>query len=835
MLQAALLQQRRGMQDELQGTENTPAVTERRACPRLQPTSLLYIDIGNVNGGIVTSLSENGLAFTAAATLRSGNLSDGPLGMQIQFPGVPEALEASGEIVWTSSSGKEARVRFVELEDKARQQIQSWISDQTSINGPRPESPKLPKMQLPTSPGKKARGPRFSFSDVASSPVDSEGETGLEDFPGMARVPGELPPFEAQGLTFANASDVVASAFESRAFTEDQAEKTHSHGNEQTTQETPDEKPQHQPFLSIPERRQHSRRQILLFTYAVLGEDNGGLVFNLGEGGLALTAAAALQKHHFTKIRVRFPDSEDWFETRGRLVWKNDSGKEAGIEFAGLPEVARARIREWVSQEEPATDLRSREDEAGTTQGPTLDLPSIQDLPSFMDPEDSPSEPFESPASFEEQPFEDHSLDERHFENGASASGASSSALFKTEIKGIFERASVRKRVAKIKPPRFADHPVRPGTRVAHKVVAVAAGAALAVGAWMFLQRSSLNEASGVIAQNVANPQPSHEGGQEPEIAKTDGGAAGATADPPIQPSENIATQAGTTKPPLQQIESGPLGRDTSKTTIARPNARPERRVKEKPHNEEAVAMAPATGSAPRSLDRTQRTAHLQRERETKAQQIIAPIPTRSSERAVVDDKNSVSKPLENKPTENKPVQVAQALPTLNSNKDANTAPSTLNSNLPQPTPPPPVDLEKEKPLVASKQPDPPVVARTPVVTVSFDPYPSIRIDKTKDSKKSRQGKSLQMGRLLSRVDPIYPEEAKQQGVEGTVRVHAIFNREGAVQSVIQTSGPPMLVPSAMNAVRQWRYSQTVLGGQAMETEEDVTVVFRLANSASKN
>ena len=177
-------------------------------------------------------------------------------------------------------------------------------------------------------------------------------------------------------------------------------------------------------------------------------------------------------------------------------------------------------------------------------------------------------------------------------------------------------------------------------------------------------------------------------------------------------------------------------------------------------------------------------------------------------------------------------MQTAQAFAAQN--KDLNATPHALNSNPPQPAAAPPVDMEKEKPSISPKQPEP-ILARTPVVTISFDPYPSIRMPKTEKSKKSPQGKSLQMGRLLMRVDPVYPDEAKQQGVEGTARVHAIFNRDGSVQSVISVSGPPLLVTAVMSAVRQWRYSQTVLGGQAMETEEDVTVLFRLANPITKN
>src|SRR5205823_12863236 len=111
------------MQDKLQGIANTPAVTERRGCPRLRVTSLMYIDIGSVNGGIVTSLSENGLALTAGATLGNAEFGDGALRMQIQVPGTPEALEASGAIVWRASSGNETRVRLVAIPAKAQQQI----------------------------------------------------------------------------------------------------------------------------------------------------------------------------------------------------------------------------------------------------------------------------------------------------------------------------------------------------------------------------------------------------------------------------------------------------------------------------------------------------------------------------------------------------------------------------------------------------------------------------------------------------------------------------------------------------------------------------------------
>lgn len=803
------------MQDKLPDTETTPAVTERRTCPRFRVTSLMYIDIGNINGGIVTSLSEKGLALTAGDTLGNAEFGDGPLRMRIQVPGIPEALEASGEIVWKSSSGKEVSARFVEIGDKAREQICKWISDRASSNGLRPKPPKPPRMRFPKSRRARPRARRFSFADVASSRIDGEGETGIEYFPGIIGEPGKLPPLEAGEVGFRDGAEAVASAFESPAFTEDRTGKTRSPAQEQTIQVSPEQDLQSQPSLSIPERRQHPRKQILLFTYAVLGEDNGGLVFNLGEGGLALTAAAALQEHHFAKMRVRFPDSVDWFETSGRLAWKSDSGREAGIEFVNLPEDARARIREWVPQGELSSDLATTEGEVRASEA------QAQELPSFMDEELSATELVETSASFEEQPFESQTLEEDRFEERTKTFAASSCASLKTGIKGILERVSVKRRVAKINTPPLADHSAKPRSRLASKTLSIAAGVALAVGGWMFFQRTSLNEASRLIAQNLPNTQSSHEPLQGREIAKTEVGTSGASTDPSLQPIDSAPKQNGISTPSLQQIEKAPT-HNTSKIAVITPNSSLGRASKEKPHTKDPLEHITIESSAPRSSNQALRTeAPSQRERETKSPQLPASAQAPSSENKLVENKV-----VESKPAEDKPVQINQAFAAQD--KDLNVTSPLPNSNPSQPAATPAVDLEKEKPSPpAPKQPEP-VLARTPVVTVSFDPFPSIRMPKTEKSKKSPQGKSLQMGRLLSRVDPVYPEEAKQQGIEGTVKLYAIFNRDGAAQSVTSVSGPPLLVPAAINAIRQWRYSQTLLGGQAMETEEDVTVLFRL-------
>jgi periplasmic protein TonB len=87
------------------------------------------------------------------------------------------------------------------------------------------------------------------------------------------------------------------------------------------------------------------------------------------------------------------------------------------------------------------------------------------------------------------------------------------------------------------------------------------------------------------------------------------------------------------------------------------------------------------------------------------------------------------------------------------------------------------------------------------------------------------------IGQLVSIKQPIYPVEAVRAHVEGTVRLRVVVDQIGRVEAVYVVSGPPLLVPAAIGAVREWRYNGTVLDSKAVKSVEDVAMVFRLANS----
>ncbi|HEY4579718.1 MAG TPA: energy transducer TonB [Candidatus Acidoferrales bacterium] len=90
------------------------------------------------------------------------------------------------------------------------------------------------------------------------------------------------------------------------------------------------------------------------------------------------------------------------------------------------------------------------------------------------------------------------------------------------------------------------------------------------------------------------------------------------------------------------------------------------------------------------------------------------------------------------------------------------------------------------------------------------------------------QGGNVQQAKLVNMVRPVYPPLAKQARISGTVRLHAIIAKDGSVIQLEIVQGHPLLVQSALDAVRQWRYQPTLLNGEPVEVDTTVDVVFSL-------
>ncbi len=90
-------------------------------------------------------------------------------------------------------------------------------------------------------------------------------------------------------------------------------------------------------------------------------------------------------------------------------------------------------------------------------------------------------------------------------------------------------------------------------------------------------------------------------------------------------------------------------------------------------------------------------------------------------------------------------------------------------------------------------------------------------------------GGNVQAAHLVNRVQPTYPPLARQTRISGTVKLHAIIGKDGTVQQLQVVSGHPLLVQSALDAVRQWRYQPTLLNGDPVEVDTEIDVIFSLA------
>ena len=91
-----------------------------------------------------------------------------------------------------------------------------------------------------------------------------------------------------------------------------------------------------------------------------------------------------------------------------------------------------------------------------------------------------------------------------------------------------------------------------------------------------------------------------------------------------------------------------------------------------------------------------------------------------------------------------------------------------------------------------------------------------------------RVGGVIKEPALVYRVEPVYPGVAISANIEGTVILEALVDRDGRVEELKVLRSIPLLDKSAMDAVRQWRYSPVILNGKPERFLLTVVVTFHL-------
>jgi len=91
-----------------------------------------------------------------------------------------------------------------------------------------------------------------------------------------------------------------------------------------------------------------------------------------------------------------------------------------------------------------------------------------------------------------------------------------------------------------------------------------------------------------------------------------------------------------------------------------------------------------------------------------------------------------------------------------------------------------------------------------------------------------RISSGVAQGLLVTKVPPQYPQEAKDQRIQGAVVMKVTVDQEGNVENIQLVSGHPLLAPPAIEAVKQWKYKPYLLNGTPVEVETQVQVNFTL-------
>jgi protein TonB len=105
---------------------------------------------------------------------------------------------------------------------------------------------------------------------------------------------------------------------------------------------------------------------------------------------------------------------------------------------------------------------------------------------------------------------------------------------------------------------------------------------------------------------------------------------------------------------------------------------------------------------------------------------------------------------------------------------------------------------------------------------------PTAIVPKLEPVKRIRISQGVTQGMVVHKVEPSYPKLALSARVTGVVQLKAVISRTGDIKELQVVSGHPILVPSAIEAVKQWRYRPYLLNGEPVEVETNITVTFQI-------
>jgi len=688
------------------------------------------------------------------------------LRMRILLPDSGGWMKATGQITWKSESGKTAGIRFVGLPAATCQRITDWLASESSPGDPQSGA------EIDAKPQQRPAGV-LAGTSVFSSPDPRESSTVAEQ-----RIP-ELYLPEDSSVLINQPAGIVAEFLP-------QSTRVGSHnlaGQDSSAQPR--------------ERRVHPRQPNRPLSYIDLGRDIGGWLLNISEGGLAVAVAVTLTEKDLPSIRIKFRGSRDQIEVSGQIAWISESKREAGIRFVNATESERQIIARRISRQQLPSKLQEQNVRAPDRLAIHPEIPEIPKL-KILAPVAPPS----------------GRVVQQHWQGSAPpplvVTGGNAEKETLTFVASdvwppkTSERNESKHKSTPVFTPLSTERGSERRRRLAVTVI-LSGVAAVAIG-WVATPPAARKELIAFIGQSTEglnqraelnNPIPAAKTTDAPALLSENSGpqSHGFEQVPADRPPNGSAGQLEAEPPQVGKIDRRAATPTANSAVRRAENSLPESQPAKPPERIVVAMLNPAV--------------------ENTRSQLVERSPARPTESTAAPATSPAAQNARSQVVESSPAQPTEstAMPATN---PAARVPSGTATEVKE-SPPPPL-----KPPTAS-------VAPTWSVAVSTDPYPSIRVPADISSQKPSSERSLQIGRAISLVEPVYPEDAKSQGIEGTVKLHVVVGGDGSVQNVELTSGSVLLAKAATSAIREWHYAKTLLGGQPVETEQDVIVKFRMA------
>lgn len=97
------------------------------------------------------------------------------------------------------------------------------------------------------------------------------------------------------------------------------------------------------------DRRHCLRQKVNTPAFASFDGVTGGMILDLSEEGMAMQSTPPLEEHSRVPLHISLGEPAAYLETTGYVAWADALGR-AGVRFSDLPEEARVRLREWLTQ-----------------------------------------------------------------------------------------------------------------------------------------------------------------------------------------------------------------------------------------------------------------------------------------------------------------------------------------------------------------------------------------------------------------------------------------------------------------------------------------------------